>query len=519
MKKLQNILLLALGMIISLSSYASLQVNFDYKTFLIPNEGPYIETHLNFIGGTMNYTRNTEGFLEANIEALIVFKNLDEIIAYEKINLKSPETMDSLFVDFLDIRRFSLKPGSYNLELVITDLNQENPAELLHEEIIEIPEYSLLNISDVILISGWGPTEEDNDLSRSGFDILPRVSNVYSKENEQLAFYTEVYHTDKFFDEGKEFIISTSIESAYLSTVVEESVNFKKFSPNTVIPLIQTKLIDGLPEGVYNLTIEIRDRENIVQSSKRIEFIKTSTKLVKPNKESLDNFAQYLSEINDEKELYNYILSLEPIADTYDLRTIRNTISEEEGQANYFDTSNSKEKDSDNTGDDEYSNETLNNMQNFMYRFWAEKNPEGPKAAWLEYKDRVDAVNEDFGTTLKQGFQTDRGRIYLEYGSPNTRVIRKFDTGANPYEIWHYYQAKEFSNKRFVFMDTDQILNDYTLIHSDMVGEVRNANWVDMILSGVETNRVGNTGQDPFERTTYSDGARNIIKDLYLNPR
>ncbi len=125
MKKLKAILIIVLSSIFSGSLLASVQVNFDYKTFLIPNEGPYVETHLNFIGGTMNYARNNDGFLEANIEALIIFRNSDEIVAYEKINLKSPETMDSLFVDFLDIRRFTLSAGSYYLELSITDLNLE----------------------------------------------------------------------------------------------------------------------------------------------------------------------------------------------------------------------------------------------------------------------------------------------------------------------------------------------------------------------------------------------------------
>jgi len=68
-------------------------------------------------------------------------------------------------------------------------------------------------------------------------------------------------------------------------------------------------------------------------------------------------------------------------------------------------------------------------------------------------------------------------------------------------------------------MDTDQVLNDYILIQSDMIGEVRNDNWIDMILNGIQTNRVNNQGQNALDKTTFSDGARNIIKDLYLNPR
>ncbi len=522
MKKLNAILIIVLSSIFSGSLLASIQVNFDYKTFLIPNEGPYVETHLNFIGGTMKYARNTNGLLQANIEALIIFRNLERIVAYEKINLTSPETMDSLFVDFLDIRRFTLASGSYFLELSITDLNLENSTPLMYEEIVEIPAYNLLTISDIILISGWGPTEESNDLSRSGYDVLPRVSSVYSGDDNQLAFYTEAYHTDKFFNDGKEFIISTSIENAYFTKVIEESVNYKKFSPNSVIPLIQTKRINELQEGVYNLTIEIRDRENVVQSSKTLEFIKTSgnntNSSTGENKEVLDEFCVYVDQLKDEDQLYAHLLSLEPIADVYDLRTIRSTISNDRSDDD-LEVIKTEKTSNENIQLQIESNAKLKNMQNFLYKFWVEKSPEGPLQSWLEYLSRVEAVDAEFGNRLKKGFETDRGRIYLEYGSPNTRVIRKHDTGANPYEIWHFYQAKEFANKRFVFMDTDQVLNDYRLIQSDMIGEVRNDNWIDMILSGVQTNRVNNQGQGALDKTTFSDGARNIIKDLYLNPR
>ena len=519
MKKLKITLILALSSIFSGSLIASVQVNFDYKTFLIPNEGPYVETHLNFIGGSMNYLRNDQGFLEANIEALIIFKNTNEIVAYEKINLKSPETMDSLFVDFLDIRRFTLEAGTYSLELSITDLNIENSDPLVHQENVEVPAYNLLSISDVILISGWGATEESNDLSRSGFDVLPRVSSVYSSDDNQLAFYTEIYHTDKFFDDGKEFLVSTSIENGHMTKIIQETMNYKKFSPNSVIPLIQTKKINELKKGVYNLIIEIRDRENVVQASKRIEFIKTSNASladnIEENKRVLNEFTAYVRQLQNEDELYEHLLSLEPIADVYDLRTIRSTMSNDDDYNNH-----GTEKKPDTTIEpNDNSRAKLNNMQNFLNNFWVEKNPEAPLSAWIDYKNRVESVNAEFGNRLKKGYETDRGRVYLEYGSPNTRVIRKYDTGANPYEIWHFYQAKEFANKRFVFMDTDQVLNDYILIQSDMIGEVRNDNWIDMILNGIQTNRVNNQGQNALDKTTFSDGARNIIKDLYLNPR
>ncbi len=54
---LLRILLILSFSLSSLYSLSTLQVNFDYKTFLDPSEGTYLETHLNFIGGTIKLSK------------------------------------------------------------------------------------------------------------------------------------------------------------------------------------------------------------------------------------------------------------------------------------------------------------------------------------------------------------------------------------------------------------------------------------------------------------------------------
>ena len=46
-----------------------------------------------------------------------------------------------------------------------------------------------------------------------------------------------------------------------------------------------------------------------------------------------------------------------------------------------------------------------------------------------------------------------------------------------PFEIWQYNQIGNFSNKRFIFYNPDLVNNAYRLLHSDMVGELKNAGW------------------------------------------
>jgi hypothetical protein len=91
---------------------------------------------------------------------------------------------------------------------------------------------------------------------------------------------------------------------------------------------------------------------------------------------------------------------------------------------------------------------------------------------------QVKIAEFNFKTPVKKGYQTDRGRIYLEYGPPNTRSERPSEPSTYPYEIWHYYTLSNSQrNKKFVFYSPDMVTNDYFLLHSDAIGEIHNYRW------------------------------------------
>lgn len=72
-----------------------------------------------------------------------------------------------------------------------------------------------------------------------------------------------------------------------------------------------------------------------------------------------------------------------------------------------------------------------------------------------EFYKRVETSDEQFGTQLMPGWQTDRGRIYILYGKPDRieNHVSNFRSGqeANspPYEIWYYTSLK----LRLIFVD------------------------------------------------------------------
>ena len=108
---------------------------------------------------------------------------------------------------------------------------------------------------------------------------------------------------------------------------------------------------------------------------------------------------------------------------------------------------------------------------------------------------------------------TDRGRVYLKYGEPNQ--ISKFENepSSYPYEIWQYYQvSNQRNNRKFIFYNPDLVTNDYTLIHSDALGETRDDRW--RIRLTKRNNAIIDLDQDKS-----NDHYGSKVDDMFSNPR
>jgi GWxTD domain-containing protein len=112
-----------------------------------------------------------------------------------------------------------------------------------------------------------------------------------------------------------------------------------------------------------------------------------------------------------------------------------------------------------------------------IQQFWLQTSGSNAYDAWIGYKKQVQMVEELYATNYQSGFETDRGRVYLQYGLPNSIIIKENNPSEYPYEIWHYYKIKVYSNKRFVFYNPDLVNNAYRLLHSDLIGEQQNYRW------------------------------------------
>ncbi len=96
--------------------------------------------------------------------------------------------------------------------------------------------------------------------------------------------------------------------------------------------------------------------------------------------------------------------------------------------------------------------------------FWKRRDPSpGTEQNELmqEYYYRVEYANTHFSTN-RNGWETDRGRIFILYGEPSDIEQHPFEINSKPYEVW-YYNAL---NRRFVFVDYTGF-GDYELVEPE----------------------------------------------------
>jgi GWxTD domain-containing protein len=113
----------------------------------------------------------------------------------------------------------------------------------------------------------------------------------------------------------------------------------------------------------------------------------------------------------------------------------------------------------------------------FMNQFWEvrDDNPNDARNEYfLGYLKRISESNAKFTALGREGWKTDRGRIYLLYGDPNEIERYPNQTDTRPYEIWTYHDLE--GGAYFIFADITGF-QDYQLVHSTKRGEMRDDNW------------------------------------------
>jgi GWxTD domain-containing protein len=477
----------------SMAQNKAVQSVLSYTTFNVPGDKPYIETALAFDCSTVVYHQFEPGKFKATVEVTTLFKQGEKICNFSKIALDSPVVTDTAKIAgaFIDQQRFALDNGEYQMEMTVKDLNntKQMPFTAAQTVVIDYPSDAPA-VSDILFVDSYSKATTTSEFTKNGYDILPRIYSFYLADAQSLTFYSELYNIDKVYPTEGKYLVNYYIKS-YESSVKMKDFNFvKRMDVSNVNILLNTIDIKELPTGNYYLVVEMHDRDNKLLTSNSAFFQRYNPgcEMHMEDIASTNILNTFASEINNIDTLREYIRCLNPRCS--------------EAERNYCDNL--------------VKTDDLKTMQQFLYTFWSTRAPLNPKDAWEEYYAHVKMVNASYSTKTKKGYMTDRGHVYLKYGTPDKICEEPFEPGAYPYEIWHYYEVAGQHNKHCVFMSQDMVTNDYELIHSDIIGEVNNPRWQMMIYSRFYGPDY--TG-DIIDQTEAPGAWGTRAGDLYRNPR
>jgi GWxTD domain-containing protein len=429
----------------------ALDAQFRYAVFYAPGKGPYVETYLAVNSRSVHFKQFEPNQLQGAIVITVSFERNDSIVLYDKYVLKSPiiDTNTVLDFSFLDLQRFSLPEGTYFMDMTIRDqFDTSNVVRATGTIELKRP-LETAWFSDVMLANSITKAIEVGPLTKSGLNIVPRPSFFFNTTHDTLRFYAELYDTDKLADSV--FIVKALLEYGDRQ-VVDKCSRFYRLAPKKVNVIADAFLIDEVPSGNYTLRLEARNRNNELIASKSMSIQRLNSKIAfdEQKMKALQTSMSFVDAMS-EKDIREHIASMRPVSEMFEREYADNLLSQKEVDVEL--------------------------LKKYMLSFWERRNKVNPQQAWLEYYAKVQETVQLFSSKIMKGYETERGRVYLQYGPPSSRTQVTNEPSAYPYEIWWYYEYKGQRNIRFVFYNPDMITNDYQLLHSEALGETYDPQW------------------------------------------
>lgn len=430
---------------VSFSQGTKLKTYLDTKQFYAPNIGNYLEIYMQFVSYSVVYKNEGTG-LKAKVLISVEISDSSKTVFNDRYVLESPEAIDSIQDDFYEILRVQLNPGKYSMKINLLDVNKED-SEITGLLPISIEDFSKnTKISDVLIAEYAYPSDQQTNFDKSGYHIIPMLSSFYGTDSKTLPVYLELYGTETISDST--FQLSHRIINMKDASEISGYTRTSTLHKSSVVPVFETINIEELFTGNYQIEYRLTSNSNEILSIQTYDFERSNENNYMFTMENMVLDPAFQSSIPSDSVLY-FLESLIPISKPAEIKNIIETLK----------TKNNDE------------------ARKHIQGYWAVSTPTNPYESWLKYKAQVIFVQKIYGNNFQEGFETDRGRVYLKYGAPNQVNARESSPSEYPYEIWTYNKIGIYSNKRFVFYNPDLVNNAYRLLHSDMIGELKNPAW------------------------------------------
>ncbi|MBD3387012.1 GWxTD domain-containing protein [candidate division KSB1 bacterium] len=350
-----------------------------------------------------------EGEYELSAIILDDGEQIDGRIWKEEVYVKEYDQTNKRAYYHHSEQSFELDPGKYDISVMIEDL--ESGRSNKYDSEIKIKNFAKedLALSDVIFLSS------DNPDSITSQNTMPIISDKDKGFRGEILAYFEIYNPKN----------QTEVDIKYSMYGHSTKENITGEYVKTIDGLRSAEILkipaDSLLVDKYTLEIEA-NADKGKDKNKKIFFVRW------------DGMPKIITDINTAIEQLRYIATRE------EWKKLEKTPDAKKSQA--------------------------------LKAFWKAHDPtpgtEQNEAMEAHYA-RVEYANRHFSVMNREGWQTDRGMVYILLSAPDEvdrNVFPKYSR--YPYEIWHYYGI----NRYFEFYDPTGF-GDYRLATPMSIYEVQ----------------------------------------------
>ncbi len=419
--------------------------DFDYARFRATDSTTLCEFYYQFDKSKFNSGKSDSVKLLIHLFLISNYEN-----QIEKI-FKVTDVLDSASVSKSAVGKFDIEiPNSnYYLLLKVTDLfNPEKKIEITDSLFAEGFPKQTPALSDVELAFKIEKTSKTKSpFYKNTYNVIPNPTGVYSYLNPTVYYYYEIYNIEK--TQSDSLLLITELLNGNGKLFYTRKKKIPKSNNYSLVKVSQL-VMNNFPTGSYSIKISVADLKG--------KYAYSSIKKFYYLGKQLDN-KNYVSSINASDVKFAGLSNAE--------------CDKMFREVQYLATRKEKA--------DYQKLNTLEQKKRFLAVFWnkRDRKPDTPENEFMnEYFKRLKYVNKVFGTKVKKGYLTDRGRVYLLYGKPDEIDRYPYSLEYKPYEIWYYHSIE--GGVVFVFGDLSGY-GDYQLLHSTKRGELYNSTWRERI--------------------------------------
>lgn len=434
----------------------SFQVSMEYARFRGDSTRAYVELCYSFLEKQLTFVRDGETYRG---EVLLDVKLTPEGQAdpVQRRAWLAPHVVadTAALMDgksLIGVVGFGVDPGKYSLKLVARDNNDrgrvdsiESPVEV---KLFEDPDRVM--VSDLELCSTIRQSDNRESIFyKNTLEVIPNPGGLYGVGMPIVFYYAEIYNLLRGIRSDK-YTVRSTVYDAFGNEVI--SHERKKTRVNESSVEVGTVKVGSLKQGTYTLVLSVLDSAAQAATSSMKRFFVYNPASVQK---------EALSTAVDDVLATEYAMMDEAQLDLEFAQCRYIQSDAERVQYKALQGAEAKRK--------------------FLHGFWKKRDSNPSTAAnevKQEYFARLSYANENFRASFREGWKTDRGRVYILYGPPDEYDRHPSEVDSKPYEIWYYHNIQ--GGVEFVFVDRTGF-HDYQLVHSTHRNELRDDNWREQV--------------------------------------